>query len=484
MIPILLSKVKPDFDSLVLQLQLALSTKKTWLDMQTSGTGQTLLEAISAIGAFNEFGVELSFREAFPSTALRDSSIYASTDMLGVHITRKTPAFVSVPFTRTDTVLPYLIPRLSTFTIDGVKFFNRDPIVFSSGQATSTAIDLFQGELKTKTFQGKSIAFQEVLLEEPNFVVSDNDVYVSLINTATEVETQWSEIEEGLWLAELDEPVYYDRTDGNGDVLLQFGDGNHGQIPPIGYNIQVIYAVTTGSAGNNGAAGIEVQYDGDSNIKGITTTPIVGGADEKDSGFYKVFAPHIKKSGGRAVNYSDYKAIATSYPGVACAEIKAQRDIAPNDLRWMNVIRVCILPDNADSFTLPEWNAFELWFNEVTHAAVQIQRYDPTRMDVSVSLTIALKASAVPGEVLPVVQQRIQALFEKTTDSLGKRIAVSDIHAAADVADVDYVVIHNPVADFYLTSDINPEAPYIWWNLTTLDIQVKYSERRYYNDRL
>lgn len=142
-VPLQLSQTKPDFESLVLQLQLYLSTKGSWIDQQTSSTGEALIETFAAVGTFNQFAVEMAFREAFITTAQRDSSIYAGTDLLGVHVVRKTPAKVQVVLRRTrNTNIPLVIPRLSAFTIDGTSFFNRIPVTFQSGATESAEVTL------------------------------------------------------------------------------------------------------------------------------------------------------------------------------------------------------------------------------------------------------------------------------------------------------------------------------------------------------
>lgn len=483
-VPLQLSQTKPDFESLVLQLQLYLSTKGSWIDQQTSSTGEALIETFAAVGTFNQFAVEMAFREAFITTAQRDSSIYAGTDLLGVHVVRKTPAKVQVVLRRTrNTNIPLVIPRLSAFTIDGTSFFNRIPVTFQSGATESAEVTLYQGELRTQTFPGRSTSFQEITLNEPGFVVSDNDVYVYLVNPTTGERQSWTRTEDGLWIASSTDKVFYDRTDGNGNCLLTFGDGTHGQMPSIGYNIEVVYAITSGSTGNNGGSGLTAQYTQDNDVQGLTLGTVVGGADEKPAKFYRYLAPQIYRARRRSVTPGDYKAITISYPGVASAVVQAQKDIAPGDLRWMNVVRICILPQVGDSFTEIEWTDFLAWMETKKHAAIQLQKYNPVRRDVSIKLKIALKQNAVPGEVYPVVDSQIKSLFERDEDSLGRRIAVSDIIAEADIDAVDYVQIITPTSDFYVTTEEDLNAPYIWWNLVSLDIEMVYSERRQYNDR-
>lgn len=88
-VPLKLSDTSPDFESLVLQLQLFLDSKGTWSDVLPSSLGQTLIEMMAAVGAFNQFAIESALREAFLTTAKRQSSVYAVARMLGVRLVRK-----------------------------------------------------------------------------------------------------------------------------------------------------------------------------------------------------------------------------------------------------------------------------------------------------------------------------------------------------------------------------------------------------------
>src|SRR5438093_9888826 len=100
-VPLTLSQTTPDFESLVIQLQLFLNSRATWADLLTSSTGQTLIEMMAAVGTFNQFAIEVAAREGFLDTAVRESSVYAITRMLGVRISRKNPAGCDVTLTRT-----------------------------------------------------------------------------------------------------------------------------------------------------------------------------------------------------------------------------------------------------------------------------------------------------------------------------------------------------------------------------------------------
>lgn len=274
-IPLLLSNTTPDVDSLILQMQLYVSSKQSWKDLIASGTGQTLIELMASVGCFNQFAIESAARECFLTTAARDSSVYAITRMLGVRINRKSPAHVEVSITRPSSRIGTLevIPKFSQWTVNGVKFFNRENISFqigkvspviygkdSSGALVELPTTLYEGEVRQQILQSDTSTFREIYLEEPGFVVSNEDVRVVVVSKTGD-RVAWTPLQEGqgIWMSGPGDNKYYNSTSGFGDAILAFGDGFHGAVPPPVCNIEVTYAVTNGAASNTGMSNLEVK---------------------------------------------------------------------------------------------------------------------------------------------------------------------------------------------------------------------------------
>lgn len=553
-VPITLSKVTPDFESLLLQLQLAVQQMDSWKDLQTSGTGQTLMEQMSAVGAFNQFGIESAFREAY-LTAVRDSSIFAITDLLGVRLSRKTPTQVIVDMSRTDsTTLSEVVPRFTQFSINGKDYFNRTPLIFAAGSAgaaerlfyglpmqvvdnkniklnveqfieyinvgdlfsllvtngftdtlvpviymgnnlftsnivapwiansriavLSYEVSLFQGTVKTQNFFSDGSDFRRVIVEEPNFVVSDIDVVVTVVSVDG-TRTAWNKTDDGLWIAAADANVYYDSTTANGELLLQFGNSMFGAVPPLGTTIEVQYAVVEGSATNNGISNLEVKCNSRP-LTGRTISNMYGGADENNAAFYRVMAPHIFKARNRAVRKDDYIACALDYPGIVSASVQGQKDIAPNDLRWMNVVRVCLLPKQGDALTPADWQTFLDYFAKKRHAAVDIQTYNPIKQKVELEVVVYTKTQYIPKDVAAAVESRIRTLFSRRKDTLGRVIAMTDIvdtalyEKGADYLDIPVCRIEGQTEP---VNDLVPDSVLHYLEIDRLTVSYQYSDR-------
>ena len=568
-VPIQLSTVKPDFPSLVLQLQLYLQSKGTWVDLQTSGTGQTLVEMAAAVGTFNQFGIESAVRELYLTTARRASSIYAITRMLGVRISRKTPAGVDVTLSRNSTLSSELISKFTQFTVNGVKFFNRVPLMFAAGSSTaserlyfgtvtsvdartlkiptaslsnlvledgdefyvlvnsgsgsgqykrvvfraglnqdftladstetawsgigstsrisllSTGVRLYAGTIQTEEFISDASSFKQIYLSKNAFAISDLDVEVTVTNPSTNVSEIWSKTSDGLWVAESGAKVYYDSTSGLGETIIAFGDNLHGSIPVLGSTISVKYATTDGATDNSGTSGLAVACPSNSSYSGVTTSSINGGADEKDAEFYRYFAPKIHKARGRMVTADDYQALASDYPGIISVNVQGQRDIAPTDLRWMNVVQLCLLPldTNQTTLTSSQWKDFLTYVSNIKHAAVQILKKDAVAKQVKVDVTLVLKATYTPSACIPTAESNITSLFTRRIDTLGRRYALSDISEAAKVEGVDYVEINACCLVGSTGADaLIPEDATHFYELADLTVNTRYSERQIYSD--
>jgi hypothetical protein len=243
-----LSNTKPDFESYVQKLQENLINRGSWTDIYPEATGETLIHYNAAVGTVDQWAIEKGFKEAFITTASNDSSIYACTRMLGVRISRKIPGIQKCYLTRVNKVnMPIqgslVVGEYSQFYVnDAIPFFNRVLLNFVDTANELNNIQLCQGLVLTKTFVSDGSQFIQIVLPSLSpFSISDIDLKV-MVNGEL-----WETIYDGLWRYGLSSKVVSDSTLGNGDVILQFGNGVNGVIPPAGAEIIITYVETLGS---------------------------------------------------------------------------------------------------------------------------------------------------------------------------------------------------------------------------------------------
>ena len=458
------SKVTPDFQVLFDALRRKLKQKNTWEDILPTSVGTTVLDLFAGSHVTNQLYVDIALREAFLPTAVRDSSIFAGTRMLGVEIARKTCASTVLEINNYATRTKF-IPPYTQFDLNGSPFFNREQYVVPPGQTISN-VDVFSGTVKEKKFdlsRYEDLALREFYLQEPGFVVSSADILVYTQDKDTGNITIWDKTDKAIFEHHGEEAVFFESTSRDGDASFFFGDGDNGKILDQNSTMFIRYSITNGSNDNNGLPGIKARVNTDSELKGENITSISGGANEKSALYYKLFASNMHRTKRRAISVADIRSTIMGYPGVADCAVLGQRDIAPDDLRWMNLVRICILPEVADNLgganpnpQSSAWRAFSDWIHPRLHSGYDIQTWNPQKVYVKVRVKIAIMPSAKESEIRVVAMENILKLFQKKPGILGRRLSESDIsNSIRKIEGVDYVIIVSPVEDIIMQDKTN-----------------------------
>lgn len=446
MADITLSTVNPDHADIVAQLQAALTSRNAWKDRLTTSTGQTLVEFIAAVGAYDQYSIESAFQECFPESAKNPDSIYAAAEFLGVRTNRKIGASVSVSL---SAPVAFTIPAYTQFTGGGTFWYNRTPINVGTVPANFT---LFQGKIVRVTTPGLGTDFQSFVTEEKDFVVHDQDVTVT-INAASQFVTT-----DGLWTRPGQTGVQ-NKTLPDGKMLLLFGNSLYGSRPAATDSIAITYVVTLGEDGNNlPVIDRPVSTDAYSTVEGTFTASPSGGSDQSPFLVYKNVAPALFGSFNSSVTAAQYKRLPLQYPGVIDAVTFAQREVNPRALAWMNVVKVCLL--TTTPWTLPQWQAFEEFYLRNTMYSTRIYRENPVALNVDVTATVYCANFANLGDIQAKANAALDALFAPRQGILGLDIYLSDIYNAImdSDANIKYVQLTSPTADVVLSS-LNVEAP-------------------------
>lgn len=435
-----LSTITPDFEGLVAQLLTELSTKETWRDRLTSATGKTLVDLISSIGAYSQYSIESAFQETFPESAKNSNSQYAAANFLGVRYSRKLPASVRVNL---SSLAPTTLPVNSQFSGAGTYWFNREALTLTS---TPTLVTLYQGQIVRTQLNGLGTDFQAFVTPERDFVVSDQDVFLTINDISIPA------IREGLW-TKLNLPGAWHFTLPSGQMILLFGNEIYGSKPKTNDQVVLTYVLTLGADGSN-ILTMDKTFvlDIDPNIRGVAATQTSGGGSQTNPMVYKNITPALFGSFDASVTASQYKKHPLKYAGVIDGFTLAQREINPRALNWMNVIKVCLLTQTPWSSV--DWANFEAWFNQGTMYSPRIFREDPTPAPVAVSAIVRCKNLANLGEVRLNVEAALDRLFAPRQGIIGLDIYRSDIVDAILEADsnVDHVVLRTPTTDLVLRS--------------------------------
>lgn len=443
-----LSNLTLDQSQFVSQFQDYLSKTKSWSYGLTTTTSQTLIELISAVGTLVTAKLVRVKEDAFPETAQSDSAILATAQMQGVRLSRKLPASASV---RLSSAVNQVLAPFTQFAGGGLPWFNAEEIVLTSG-APKVAI-LKQGEVKSVSLQGLGTDLQAWVSPEDAFVVSDQDVRVS-INGATIFKSFG-----GLWNFE-GSKAFADGTMADGRLLLQFGSRTYGAVPGTNDQISIRYAVTRG-ADVNGLALVDTSLT--SSISGIdsavfTSVP-AGGANERSPVAYKNFASGTFGTFGSGITKSQYRVVVGNYPGVIDAVTQSQREVNPAALEWMNVIRISAL--TSSPWSQAQVSEYLAYVESQTMYSTRFvwQAPVPIPRDLKVNV-YCLNSVSSTQSVTTAVKAAITKLFAPRQGLLLLNIYESDIvetALAAAPGQISYVEVVSPTQAMVVTSPTSPQ---------------------------
>lgn len=482
-----LSQSTVGFEALVQELQLAFQSEASWNSKLVSNMSTILTDMIAGTQDNSQRFAEFSAREGFLNTARRNSSVYALTRMLGVKVARRKSAVVSVLLDN-PTATSVAVPAYSQIQVAGKPFYNRNPIVVNP--YSDVEVTLYKGYVRTKTFPigTADLDLAELTLGVPGFVVADHDLRVTTQDPNTAVNTEWTLHEGSILELSANSRKFLDVTLSDGDVSLTFGNNLLGKRLPAGHVLNVSYIESDGASGNTqDSVGSIVTVPNTPGLTGLTTSVIGGGAAIKDKVYYKKLAPHIYKSKTRLGSITDYKSNIAMYPGVADVKIVPQRESGPDDLRLMNVVKICILPETGLSWggqnplaaeDSPTWREFLDWAQAKVRPNTHLVPWNPTPIYIDISVEVAIFEGYEPAVEKSVAIESVKTLFKHRLGVLGRKFMLSDLEDAIKITEgerresIDYIKIVNP------TENVIPKDSVSYVALRNLNIFVRQTERK------
>jgi uncharacterized protein YejL (UPF0352 family) len=475
-----LVKTRPDFDSILVQLMNEVEQSKAWVDADLSATGQMILRAIATDIAYGQFSIARALQETYIDTARSPYSVYLGARMLGNRLTRSTPAQVTVELGRDDFGTLAVIPRYTPFSVGGQEgnFFNRYPITFAEAD-TALEVVLHEGIPKTTSVVSSGVPYQVIEIGNETWKASDVDLVVNVNGE------NWPRTTRPLWEHLETDKVFYETTLPNGNISIQFGNNMYGASPAVDAIIDITWVETSGSGGNDSVTGYLMTAQsletGLAAFEGVTLTPVTGGTDARPAEHYKLFASNIRAARDRAVRRSDYRALASSYPGVVDSRFRGQAELNPGRPSWMNVIGATLITSTVWSESA--FSRFVEYMNEHSIYQTAILRYEPEVIASDVVADVYCR----PEANLEVVKARLQEQFLEATKpkagTLGYSWYMSDLNDILEgkgdlEALIEYVTISTPTTHLICDTD------YKWVRFDNLTLNMAYTRREGYAGRL
>lgn len=380
---------KISFEDTLEQFQKLIKLQPTQtLDFFNSSTGKMFLELFAAVNEMGYRGIETGVLEGFTQTLTKFSSAVVSSGSMGYSIRRPSPSLTSFRVALTGAANSYsgsiVIPKFSSFTVNGVNFITPDEYVFTwdySGTVTPPpeGASLYQGEFKSVSFKAsEGTKFQKFIINDPTFSdyfgasdpLASEDPSLRVTSVTVDGEA-WEVDRRTLYNVEQDTSStakYRDgvlilsnnkkciiRTNSEGNIQVEFGDGIISSIPSG--DIVVNYLSTLGANGNiPNSKDLQIQYASTASIiynpvDSLTDDNLVfflndsadGGDDIESVQSIVNNSPMIYAALDRAVTTDDYIALLRTMPSVKYAIAYGEDQLGSGDYRYFNVVLYTVL---------------------------------------------------------------------------------------------------------------------------------------------
>lgn len=409
-----LSDMTYDFGQFQEQFKRHAETKGAWRGRLDIMTSSTLSDFTAALGAYMQAQVSRAAEDAFSESAQSDEAIRSNITFQGVRLTRKFPAGIEVEL---QSPVDVTIPAMSQFSIGGM-WFNRDVITLYAN--TVTTVTLFQGEIRKINLVGLGTERQSFSPPEVDFVVSDSDLIVELNGTIIQ-----KAFNAALWNYR-DQEAYADLTLETGRALIHFGTTLFGTVPGPNDQLTITYAVTEGATTNTlTLTGNSVSISDFPTVRGVAVSNPTGGADERPPYEYKDAIAGSFGTYESATTGNQYRSTVLNYAGVVDAVTKAQRDINPGSVHWMNVIRVSAL--TTSPWTNAQKTQYAKWLETVTMYSPRFLWQDPIPMPRDLTIDVYLYNTANFSQVEMDIRTAVTEFFSPRKGLLGVDFFESDI---------------------------------------------------------
>jgi hypothetical protein len=312
-----LSGLNTDYSSLSLELQEKMQKESDLLSVAFPDQTIVLLaNTLSGITAMLNYSQLTANLNNFLPFAFLKTAGYAIAATLGVAPRRKMgaqmwvrlrpPGTAAIDFTgQLDANLT--IPAYTQFRCRNTIWHTRENYILHPTDPYAD-VKVYEGRVFVEEFDGLGEKYQRWFIGTP--FALDNDSIRVMVN-----DDWWEEAFEGSFVYYGPaNTVFIQQTAPDGKVLIFFGNGIYGRVPPRGSSIKIFYTETLGFAGNNASVGdgvdlldsIAVGPGQILGVDGITVTVASGGEDEHTLDDIKYVIPRLYAANNRAVRRDDY----------------------------------------------------------------------------------------------------------------------------------------------------------------------------------
>lgn len=432
-------------------------------DFLESNEGRFLIDQWTAVAEMLGFTVDRQGAESYVDTVETREGLISLLRLIGYQPANPNPEQVNVNLSRAgqSNVSDFVVPKytkLTASTATGtIPFATNNAITIPAGADTAT-VTCVQGEWKNTTFNSNGAPFQAFVLHSKRIAQQMIRVLVNNV--------EWYYADQNTLVGHKStDRVFMTRNLPDKRMLVEFGNGGEGLVPPIGNSVQIRFFDTLGPAGHVSAN--EITSVDSSTLIPNNPEPSTGGRDFEPIEVARFRYPSVFKTLRRAVTLSDWEALAAQVPGVMQANA-VDRNIDPQ-MPFFKV-RVYVIGEGGITSDSLNDSVREDLRNRRVNATV-FDVLSPTRINVDVQGTLNIYRQYNKDEVIADASQAVSNFFEMTPGAnsevqVGKDVSFSRlVSAIQELAGVESVLLTSPNADVKINAH-----EFAWLN--TLDLTV------------
>lgn len=466
-LPIQIDYTARDYEAIRAELlKLATVLTPEWTDREPGDIGVTIIEAMSYVSDILSYQLDRVQNESYLASAQTREAVVDTLRLIGYELAPATPATVAmVVRTNIDGVtLPegFTVKTEATNQLDALEYQLNEDVQLDVAGLYCVAYE----QSKVARVFGEPSAIDDRLIFTAGKQVTDgvgvsngNPDQVFLLPSSpvclgiggsesikVSVNGDIYEARTSFVGTEPTDAVFVYRFLDTQEVLIKFGDGVNGKIPPMNGVIIATYRTGGGEETNRAGIGSITEFD---NIEGVVEVYNVsqpsGGSDPEDINTAKKRGPLTLRALDRCVTLEDFETMSLQTPGRGVRTARAVQGDSPLDVE----VYVATEGDNPipDGRWFPSLQngygtlgAVGRWLNQKKPVPTRLSVLKPTAVNPYLEATIYVYPNLLRQTVEFDVDQALQVLFNQVTEDFGEGIPMSSvIQSIENTRGVDYV---------------------------------------------
>ena len=466
-LPIQIDYTARDYESIRTEL-LRISEKlsPTWTDKEPGDIGVTILEAVAYLGDILSYGLDRAQNESYLATAQTRDAVVNLLRLINYELSPATPATVSMVIKTTIDFLTlpagFTVKTEATEGVDSLQYQLTEAVTL--GPAGHYCVSYEQAKA-ARTFSAAMLVDDGLIFvagagvvesvgvsdgsKDQFFLLGESPVCLSSDATSALVvyvgATLWTAKPSFIGTNPTDQVFTY-KFLSTQELLLQFGDGVNGAIPPTNDVIQASYRIDGGEEGNRAGVGSIVKH---SQLAGVDFVYNVsqpsGGSDPEDIQTAKKQGPLSLRALDRCVTLEDFETMAKKTPGGGISAARASQGDSPLE------VNIYVATQGVNPIPTGKWFS-EIQNGYGTIGAVgrflltkkplptTLNVLAPTPINPYFSATVYLFPNVLTANVQYEVDLSIQSLFTTVTNEFGEGVPLSAvIQIIENTQGVDYL---------------------------------------------